>query len=201
MADIAILDTLYNQAVKGVVGSESIPELAESYLDESGALSSKIDSLIRWQIAKCSTSGFLTGLGGVITLPVAIGADVGVNLYVHIRMSGAIAYMCGHDIYSDKVKTFVYVTLCGSKAADILGRTGVQIASKAAKAAIMKNITGEMLKKLNQEIGFQLFTKAGSRGLINFTKAVPIVGGLFGAAYNGVVTNAVGEAAKKIFMK
>ena len=65
----------------------------------------------------------------------------------------------------------------------------------------MRNITGEMLKKLNQEIGFQLFTKAGSRGLINFTKVVPIVGGLFGATYNGVVTNAVGEAAKKVFME
>ena len=29
-------------------------------------------ALIRGQLAKCSTSGFLTGLGGLITLPVAI---------------------------------------------------------------------------------------------------------------------------------
>ena len=33
-------------------------------------------ALIRGQLAKCSTSGFLAGLGGLITLPVAIPANI-----------------------------------------------------------------------------------------------------------------------------
>ena len=36
----------------------------------------QLDNFISWQVAKCGTSGFLTGLGGLITLPVAIPANI-----------------------------------------------------------------------------------------------------------------------------
>lgn len=39
---------------------------------KGGAILDNTASLIRWQNSKCATSGFLTGLGGLITLPVAV---------------------------------------------------------------------------------------------------------------------------------
>ena len=202
MADtsVAILDSIYNQAMSGVVGSESVKELAEDYLQERGSLTEKVNALIRWQIAKCGTTGFLTGLGGLLTLPVAISADVGVNLYVQVRMAAAIAYMGGYDIRHDKVKSFVYLALCGNAVSNVLKNVGVEFAEKVGASLIKKKVSGEFLKKINKKVATRLITKAGSKGIVNLTKAIPIIGGIVGAGFDAVTTNAVGEATKKIFI-
>lgn len=197
---VSILNSIYSQAIDGVALSESVKKLAEDYLSESGSLNSKVDSLIRWQIAKCATSGFVTGLGGLITLPITVPANLGANLYVQMRMSAAIAYMGGHDIYSDKVRTFVYVSLCGSSAMEILKEAGVQIATKIAVNVITKKITAEMIKNINKQVGFRLVTKAGSKGVINLVRAVPVIGGIFNGGFDAYTTNEIGETAKKIFI-
>ena len=88
-----VLDWSYDKAINGVPGLDSAQELAEDYLKQSGSLKSKANALIRWQNTKCATSGFISGLGGIITLPVAIPANIASVMYVQIRMIAAIAYM------------------------------------------------------------------------------------------------------------
>ena len=67
---IEVLDWAYEKSLNGIPGSSSAEELAQEYLDENnGNVIKACDSLINWQIAKCATSGFLSGLGGIITLP------------------------------------------------------------------------------------------------------------------------------------
>jgi uncharacterized protein (DUF697 family) len=44
-----------------------------------------------------------------------------------------------------------------------------------------------------------LLTKAGTSGLINLTKVVPIVGGLVGGAVDATVTRAIGAVARQVF--
>ena len=197
---LSILESIYKQALEGLPGSESVEKLAEDYLAGAGSLSSRVDSLIRWQVAKCGTSGFLTGLGGLITLPVALPANIAANLYVQMRMAAAIAYMGGYDVYSDKVKTFVYVSLCGSKAADVLKEAGVQIVSKIALNIIKQKISAEMIHSINRQVGFRLVTKAGSTGIINLVKAVPVIGGIVNGGFDAYTTNEIGDTAKKIFI-
>ena len=51
--------------------------------------------IVNYQVAKCTTSGFVTGLGGLITLPVAIPANVSSVMYVQMRMIACLAYMGG----------------------------------------------------------------------------------------------------------
>ena len=92
-------------------GTETAEELAESYLRKNSPIEKAIDSLIRWQNAKGATSGFLTWLGGLITLPVAIPANIAFVMYVQIRMIATIAHMKGYDLKDDQVKTFVFVCL------------------------------------------------------------------------------------------
>ena len=69
------LDWTYDKALAGGMGIDSAQELAESYLKEKGSLEDKINSLIRWQNTKSATSGFLTGIGGLATMPVAVPAN------------------------------------------------------------------------------------------------------------------------------
>jgi len=197
---VGVLNSLYAQTLGGVPGTDSAYELANEYMKESGSLSSKVDSLIRWQNGKCAASGFITGLGGLITLPASIAADLSVNVYVQLRMVAAIAYMGNHDLKSDKVRTFAYLALCGSAAGDILSKTGVKLANKIALNLVQKQISKEVIKKVNAAVGAKIITKAGTKGIINLTKSVPIIGGAVGAAINGVTTNIIGNTAKKIFI-
>jgi len=113
------LDFAYDKAVNGVAGLDSAIELAESYKNDDH-IYEQCNSLIRWQNTKAGTSGFVTGLGGLILMPVTLPANVTSVLYVQIRMIAAIAHLAGHDLKDDKVKTMVYVCLVGNSAVEIL---------------------------------------------------------------------------------
>lgn len=88
-------------------------------MNEPGTPEEQANSLIRWQITKASTSGFLTGLGGLLTLPLTIPANMTSVFYIQLRMVAAIAHMGGYDVRSDQVRTLAYTCLCGSAASDI----------------------------------------------------------------------------------
>ncbi|MFC6477484.1 EcsC family protein [Pseudomonas asuensis] len=148
---------------------------------------------------KAGTSGFVTGLGGVITLPVAIPANVASVLYVQLRMISAIAYLGGHDPKDDRVKAMVFTCLAGNAAKDILKDVGIVVVNKVAMNSI-KKISGETIKRINQAVGFRLVTKFGSTGVINLGKAVPILGGLISAGFDSFTTNTVGNVARDIFI-
>lgn len=199
-AIIKILDYCYEAALQGLPGQETVYQLVEDYLGEKGTLDEKIGRLIRWQNAKCAASGFLSGLGGIMTLPVAIPADLAACYYIQIRMIGAIALMRGYDLHNDKVRTLVYLCLCGDGVREVMKDLGIQIGKNFAKSAVQK-ISGASLRKINQAVGFRLFTKFGEKGVINIGKGIPIVGGLIGASVNAYACNIVGGAAKDVFTK
>ena len=109
-----LLDKCYDGAINGVKGSKSCEELAAEYLGKYGDPKVAAKKFIEWQVLKCSTSGFVTGLGGLITLPVAIPANIASVLYVQMRMIGTLAVMGGYDLHDDEVQTLVYVCLKGN---------------------------------------------------------------------------------------
>jgi hypothetical protein len=194
-----MLDWAYEKAINGIPGADTAYELAENFMSKHDSIDKAIDSLIGWQNAKSATSGFITGLGGLITLPVAIPANIASVTYVQIRMVAAIAQMRGYDLKDDQVKTFVYVCLTGQSASDILKQSGIKVGTTVATQAI-KKIPGEIIKSINKAVGFRLVTKFGQKGVINLGKAVPLVGGLIGGTVDGVGTNIIGKTAKKVFI-
>jgi hypothetical protein len=194
-----VLDWAYDTAINGVPGLGTAVELAEDYMKDEGTPTDKANALIRWQIAKCATSGFVTGLGGIITLPVAVPANIASVLYVQIRMVAAIAHIGGYDVRDDRVKTLIYAALCGSAAVEVLKDVGVKIGVKLTEKMI-QNISREVIVKINQAVGFRLVTKFGSTGVINLGKAVPVVGGLIGGTMDGLTTNTIGNVSHNIFI-
>lgn len=193
------LDWAYDKAVNGVPGLDSAEELAADYSNEEGSLTEQVNSLIRWQNTKAGTSGFLTGLGGLIIMPITIPANITSVMYVQIRMIAAIAHMGGHDLKNDKVKSLVYACLTGNAAKDILKDVGIVIGRKITENAI-KRISGETVKAINQKVGFRLLTKFGEKGAINLGKAVPLIGGIIGATFDSVATNTIGNIARDTFI-
>ena len=194
-----VLNWSYDKAVNGVPGLDSAYDLAADYMKSNDSLYSQANSLIRWQNTKAGTSGFLTGLGGIITLPIAIPANVASVIYVQIRMIAALAHMGGHNLNDDKVKSLVFLCLTGNAAKDILKDVGIVVGKKLAENAI-KNISGKTITTINQKVGFRLLTKFGEKGVVNLGKTIPLFGGIVGATFDSVSTNTVGNIARDTFI-
>jgi hypothetical protein len=114
------LDWAYYKALNGIPGLDSAGKMAQKYMALDGTLHEKANSLIRSQNIKAGTSGFITGIGGLMTLPVAIPANLASILYIQIRMIAAIARLGGYDLREDKVKTMVFICLVGNVAKDMI---------------------------------------------------------------------------------
>lgn len=194
-----LLDWTYDKAINGLPTMESAEELAQSYLSKSRSVDEAIDKFISWQQAKCATSGFITGLGGIITTPIAIPANISSVLYIQTRMIATIAYMRGYNLHDDQVRTLVYVSLTGQGAADILKQTGIKIGMDMTKVFIQR-IPRYTLTQINKKVGFRLVTKFGEKGAINLGKCIPLVGGIIGGTVDAVGTLTIGKTAKKVFV-
>ena len=181
------LDWAYSKAVVGFTGVDSAYDLGNSYLKQDGTIEQQVDSLIKWQVAKAATSGFVTGLGGVMVMPLTVPANIASVIYVQIRMITAIAYMGGHDIKDDRVKSLVYICMVGNGAKELLK----DISIKAG---------GRILSNIMEKVSAKLATKAGAKSLTSAGKAIPVLGGIVGGSYDAVSTKIVGKVAKRIFI-
>lgn len=195
-----LLDKLYDNSIQGVSKvSPPITQLASDYLGKFDDVETAAKTFINYQIAKCTTSGFVTGLGGLITLPVTIPANISSVLYVQMRMIACLAYMGGYDTSSDQVQTLVYACLAGISLDQVVKQVGVKVGVKVANAMV-KKIPGSVLTKINQKVGFRLLTKFGSKGVINIGKAIPIVGGVIGGGFDFAETKIIADRAYKMFI-
>jgi EcsC protein family len=193
------LDWAYGKAVDGLPGLETAKEMATDYARSDGTLRDQANKLIRWQVVKASTSGFVTGLGGLVTMPVTLPANIASVLYVQLRMVAAIAHLGGHDVRSDEVRTFAYACLCGSGVVEMLKGAGIQIGKKLGIRLVGK-LSAEVIAAINKKVGFRLLTKFGSKGVINFGRLVPFIGGAIGGTVDGISTNTIGNAARDLFV-
>lgn len=73
-----LLDSCYEKCLNGIPAvSVSVDKMAADYQKKHKNKEEACKAMLHNQIIKCTTSGALTGLGGFITLPVAISANVG----------------------------------------------------------------------------------------------------------------------------
>ena len=172
-------------------------DLATDYMAHGEDLEAQVDALIKNQIIKCGTSGFLTSLGGFITLPVALPANVASVIYM--QMIAAIARMGGYDLHDDRVKTLIIACLCGNEVKEILKQAGIQIGKKLTERAVQK-ISSALIVRINRAVGFRLLTKFGTKGAINLSKAIPVIGGFIGGGVDAYSTKVIGNKAKELFI-
>lgn len=181
------LDWAYQKAVSGFTGVDSAYELGNSYIVGSGTLSQRVDTLIKWQVAKAATSGFLTGVGGVISMPLTIPANIASVIYVQIRMIAAIAYIGGYDLKDDRVKSLIYMSMVGNGAKEFIKDIGVRTGEKAMTIVLEK-------------VSLKLASSIGQKGVASLGKAIPFVGGIIGGSFDAASTRIVGKVAKRIFI-
>ena len=199
---ITIVSYITDKAIKGVPPLTGCKDLAQEYLINTSFSDNdeRVDSLINWETTKNFTSGFITGLGGLLTLPISIPSALGASWILQARLAGAIACIYEHSLKEDRVRTLVLLSLLGDSAKEPFKQAGIRLGTKLTEKAIQK-IPGKVLIEINKKVGFRLVTKAGEKGIVNLTKAIPVVGGVIGGTFDAVVCRKVGYTAKKIFKK
>jgi uncharacterized protein (DUF697 family) len=188
------LQWIYERAIDGVPGLEGAPDLAASYQRQCATDEEAIDALVRWQVAKAAAAGFLTNLGGLATLPIALPANVLSALYIQIRMVAAIAALRGHDLKSDQVRTVVLACLCGTTLMDVVKEAGIGVGAGLAQQAVA-SLSTEAVRRLAR-IG--ALRRAGNTAHV--VRLTPLIGGVVAGALDGALTRAYANAAKKLFL-
>lgn len=194
-----VMDWAYSVSNGNIPGLGTSHDMVQRYLKKYGNVSSAIDHMVNWQIAAAATEGFITGLGGIATMPLLLPANIASVMATQMRMVGAIAEMGGFEEDSEEKKTGIYLCLLGSQAGGALAKTTGQFAIKLSTAAL-KKMPGTILVKINQTVGFRLITKFGEKGLVNLCKAVPYIGGIVGGSVDAISTYAIAKTAKAMFL-
>lgn len=198
---LAVLDRIYDLATRGnPVQEKACEEVAREYLERYPDKAVAVKRLVRNQARICATSGFVTNIGGLITIPVALPANITSVLYVQMRMIAIIAVMGGRSPKDDEVRGFAYSCLVGSSTADAVKGGGVKAANKVGEKFIQKHVTGKALTRINQKVGFRFITKAGTTGVVNLTRIVPVLGGVVGGSVDYLSTRAIARQAFKEFI-
>lgn len=196
----ALLQKAYDFVLNGVpMVSEPLSELVAPYIGHYKNTETAIAQFILNQKLKCSSAGFVTGLGGVLTLPVTIPLDLASSLYIELRMIAGIAMIRGYDIHDDQVKTLVYMCLVFNAVGDVMKQVGMQVIEKVAVKKLLPKLTKEMIVKINKVVGFRFLAKAGSKAPVKIIKIIPLLGGVVGAACNWAEVAICAKAAKKMF--
>lgn len=146
-----------------------------------------------------ATSGFLTGLGGFVTMPVTVPANLAGSAIHNARMVAAITHLRGWDIKDPAVANLIMLVVAGESASAALRTVGVKVGQELTKTAIGK-IPIEVIRRVNRKVGFMLLAKFGTkRSAVTLVKAVPFVGGAVGGTVDAGYTRTVAAAAKKTF--
>ena len=196
---LKVMDWAFDKATGDIPGLGSSSDMAKKYLDKYGSVNAAVDHLVKWQITSSATTGFTTSFGGLPTMAITLPANIAGVMGIQLRMIGAIAELGGFHEQTEEKKTGMYLCLLGSQAGNMLSKTTGQFAIKFSTAAL-KKLPGSVLTKINQTVGFRLFTKFGQKGLVNIHKAIPVLGGVVGGSIDALSTYSIAKAAKALFL-
>lgn len=169
--------------------------LKRSRKDEKKA----IRRVVRSHARGVTAAGFLTGLGGLLTLPLLLPANL-FEFYVQsTRMVGAIASIRGYDLEDEEVRSRVLAALVGEESEDVLDSIGLGPIAGAATRQITKRLPVSPSSAVARAIGGRVLRRFGLRSVRLFGKAIPALGGIIGAWSDRRMLKKIATTAKESF--
>lgn len=192
---------LLDVGIDGLGPLDSAVEVAEKARVEARNDRAAIRKVARSHLVGGAIGGFATGLGGFVTLPVALPANV-FEFYVQaIRMVGAIAHLRGYDVKDPHVRTAILLTLVGAQADEVLKRAGIKTPGGKVADVALDQLPPPALLLVNKAIGFRLLRDLGEKAFVRLGRGVPIAGGVLGGSLDGWMMKKIAENAMKEFPK
>ncbi len=193
-----LIENLLDMGIDGKGPFGSASKVADVKRAEKPDSEEAIDAVVRSHLKLAAAGGFVTGLGGFITLPVALPANVLEFYIVATRMVGAIASLRGYDIKQPEIRSAILLTLVGADADDLLSKAGVMTTGRLSNLAAQR-LPGPALMVVNKAVGFRLLSTAGKKTLTRFGKGVPVIGGVIGAGLDSYLLKRIADHARHEF--
>lgn len=197
-----LVENLLDTGIDGKGPFDSATNVAAAALKKnSGNVEEAVDDVVKSHLKLAAASGFVTNLGGFITLPISLPANVLGFYLLATRMTGAVASLRGHDLSQQQIRTAVLLTLVGADADDLLAKAGMVAPAGRLTNLAAQRLPGPALMVVNKAIGFRLLSTAGKKTFSRFGRNVPIIGGVVGAGLDGWLLKRISDNARQEFPK
>ena len=193
------IQQLLNLGIDGMGPLKSAKAVAEKARGNNKDTDDAIKDVVRSHLKLATTGGFITGLGGFVTLPIALPANV-LEFYVSMtRMVAAIAHLRGYDISKPEVRSAVLLTLTGENAKDVLSKVGAGAASGTITNLALGKLPRIALTMVNKGVAFQILRSTSTKLLSKLGKGIPVLGGVVGGTMDAMLAKRLADAARKDF--
>jgi len=193
-----MIERLMDFGMDGKGPFDSAQKVADVARAEHSGAERAIDAIVRSHLRLAAAGGFVTSLGGFVTMPIALPANVVGFYLVATRMVAGIASIRGYDIRRPEVRSAVLLALVGADADDLLKKAGYASTGRLANLAA-QGLPGPALLAVNKGVGFRLLNQVGQKSLTRFGKAVPLVGGVVGAGVDTFLLKRIADHARQEF--
>lgn len=200
-AATGLVSRLIDAGIDGIGPLDPAAAVADKALARHhGDAEAAIDDVVALHTKLAAAGGFVTGLGGFITLPIALPANVAGFYGIATRMVAATAHLRGYDLSREEVRTAVLLVLVGADADNILNKAGMSPMGRVAGLAV-KQLPAPALMVLNKGIGFRLLSQLGKKGLGRLGRGVPLAGGVIGGGLDWWLVRRIARAASEEFAR
>jgi len=216
---------LRSTAVKGLipVGRKIAPQLTSSYVREvleraidgvgpmkgaasaadarlaaaDGDVETAIDDLLDSHVRMAGAQGFVTNVGGLVTLAFSIPANITGLTLLQCHLVAGIAHLRGYDLADPRVRNAVLACLLGGETVEQLLKDR-RLPSSPMALATSPVHDPELDRRIASEVTTEMVAKvAGRRAATVVGRRLPVVGGGVGAVTDGYSTWQIGRYARR----
>ncbi|MGE9809025.1 MULTISPECIES: EcsC family protein [unclassified Janibacter] len=196
-----LVENLLDSGIDGKGPFDSADKVARSALAKhAGNVDEAVDEVVRDHLKLAAAEGFVTSVGGFVTLPIALPANVLAFYLLATRMTAAVAQLRGYDLKHQQIRSAVLLTLVGADAEDLLAKAGVVAPAGRLTNLAAQRLPGPALMVVNKAVGFRILSSAGRKTLSRFGRAIPLAGGVVGAGMDGYLLKKIADQARKEFV-
>lgn len=186
------------RAIAGVGPLPPAASGAETHLrEQDGDVDKAVREVIEQHVRYAGAQGFLTNLGGLVTMAVTVPANITGLTLIQCRMIASIAHLRGYDLADPRTRNAVLVTLLGEDAVSQLVKQR-KVPAPPMALATAPHHDAALETAISQVVASELISRvAGKRLASTVGRRVPVVGGLVGLSADGWTTWKVGRYAAK----
>ncbi|MGV8908448.1 MAG: EcsC family protein [Propionicimonas sp.] len=195
-----LLRSIIEFAINGNTAFPGAKTTAARSLQAKGEREAAIDSVVMQHIGLASAQGFLTSVGGLITLPVGLPANLAGLAVLSVRMIGSIAHLRGYDVDDRRVRSALTLAMLGDDEVRRLVADG-KLPTSPLAIATAPMFDPDLERQISERVMGSLAGRMGGKHLaVVIVRRIPLVGGGVGAAVDGWLTFGLAAYAKREFV-
>lgn len=199
-AAVSVLRSVLTFAIDGVSALPGARKAASKSLEnKEGDVEEAIDALVRNHIAMAGAQGFVTNIGGLVTLAVSVPTNISGVAVVQARMIAGIAHLRGYDLDDQRVRTAILACMLTESEVNSLVKAE-KLPSSPMGIATAPVADNDLERTVATHVMDLLLGQvAGKKLPILVGKKIPLLGGGIGAGADTYSTWSVARYARKQF--